>query len=227
MNKPAVLRLENIVRTYTQADRVLQVLKGLNLSVHAGEIVALVGPSGSGKSSLLHICGLLEPPTSGDLFIADEKISDHADKTRTILRRHKIGYVYQAHHLLPDFTALENVALPHMVAGITQKDADQKAKKYLTAVGLAQRFHHYPSQLSGGEQQRTAIARALINDPLLLLADEPTGNLDPQTAEDVFQLLLETVRQTGMAAVIATHNLELAKRMDRIIEIRNGFLVEQ
>ena len=227
MNKSVVLQLQNIVRTYTQAGRHLQVLKGINLSVYQGEIIALVGPSGSGKSSLLHICGLLEPPTSGDLFIADQKISDHADKARTILRRHKIGYVYQAHHLLPDFTALENVALPHMVAHTPKKQAIEKAKQYLSAVGLAQRLHHFPSQLSGGEQQRTAIARALINDPLLLLADEPTGNLDPQTAEDVFQLLLETVRQTGMAAVIATHNIELAKRMDRMIEIRNGFLVEQ
>lgn len=225
-NETRVLSLEQVVRNYVQGPRVLQVLKGINLHINAGEIVALVGPSGSGKSSLLHICGLLEPPTSGTVSIGGHAIADNADAVRTRLRRHNIGYVYQAHHLLPDFTAIENLMLPHIVAGIGKKSAAEKASKYLGAVGLSHREHHFPSQMSGGEQQRVAIARALINDPVLLLADEPTGNLDPQTADDVFGLLMETARSSRMGALIATHNMDLARRMDRILEIRNGFVVE-
>jgi lipoprotein-releasing system ATP-binding protein len=221
-----VLRLEAITRLYREGEGQLEVFSGLSLAVNAGEIVALVGPSGAGKSSLLHIAGLLEAPTSGEIFIEGVAASRLPDTERTQIRRDKVGFVYQAHHLLPEFDALENVVLPQMIAGRTRAAAAAEATLLLEVLGLGKRLTHRPSQLSGGEQQRVAIARALANKPQLLLADEPTGNLDPRTAGGVFDALIAITRSQGLGALIATHNFELASRMDRILQLHEGRLIE-
>jgi len=221
-----VLRLETITRKYKEGEGQLEVFSGLDLSLRAGEIVALVGQSGAGKSSLLHIAGLLEAPTSGEIHIEGVAASRLPDAERTRIRRNTIGFVYQAHHLLPEFTALENVVLPQMIAGRSRGEAAKEAERLLTVMGLGQRLTHRPSQLSGGEQQRVAIARALANQPRILLADEPTGNLDPRTAGGVFDALISITRAQGLAALIATHNFELASRMDRAFLLHQGKLVE-
>ena len=221
-----VLRLDTITRRFREGEGQLEVFSGLSMSLKAGEIVALVGPSGAGKSSLLHIAGLLEAPTSGEIFIAGAATSKLNDAERTKIRRETIGFVYQAHHLLPDFDALENVVLPQMIAGKSRADAMVEAARLLGVLGLGKRLTHRPSQLSGGEQQRVAIARALANKPRLLLADEPTGNLDPRTSGGVFDALIAITRSEGLAALIATHNFELASRMDRALLLHQGKLIE-
>ena len=221
-----VLKLENITRRYKEGEGQLEVFSGLDLSVRTGEVVALVGQSGAGKSSLLHIAGLLEAPTSGEIFIEGQPVSGLPDAERTRIRRDRLGFVYQAHHLLPEFDALENVILPQMIAGRTRAEAAQEATRLLTVLGLGARLTHRPAQLSGGEQQRVAIARALANKPKLLLADEPTGNLDPRTAGGVFEALIAITRAEGLGALVATHNFELAGRMDRALLLHQGKLVE-
>lgn len=220
----AVLALNGIVRTFRQADNDLRVLRGASLDIATGEIVALVGPSGAGKSTLLHIAGLLERPDEGEVYVAGERCNGLSDDRRTGLRRTSIGFVYQFHHLLPEFSALENLVLPQMIAGKSRSVAGNEARRLLRQVGLSERAQHRPARLSGGEQQRIAIARALANEPKLLIADEPTGNLDRATAERVFAFLLELVRSTGTAALVATHNLDLADRMDRTLLLRDGEL---
>jgi len=221
-----VLELQKVVRTYTTAAGPLTVLDGTDLSIGRGELVGLIAPSGTGKSTLLHVAGLLEWPNGGDVLIDGQSCGSLDDKARTKLRRDKIGFVYQFHHLLPEFTALENVALPPMVAGKSRRDATQSADDLINRVGLSARASHRPAKLSGGEQQRVAVARALANNPSILLADEPTGNLDPGTSDIVFDLLLELVRERGMSALIATHNIALANRMDRVVTLTDG-LIEQ
>jgi lipoprotein-releasing system ATP-binding protein len=221
-----VLRLENITRRYKEGEGQLEVFSGLSLSLHAGEIVALVGQSGAGKSSLLHIAGLLEAPTGGEIFVGGAATSRLNDAERTRIRRNTIGFVYQAHHLLPEFDALENVVLPQMIAGRSRADAVEEASRLLELMGLGKRLTHRPSQLSGGEQQRVAIARAMANRPRILLADEPTGNLDPRTSGGVFDALIAVTRSEGLAALIATHNFELAARMDRAMLLHQGRLIE-
>jgi lipoprotein-releasing system ATP-binding protein len=219
------LVLRNVQRTYQSGDARLEVLRGVDLALTAGEIVALVAPSGTGKSTLLHIAGLLDTPDGGQVFVAGQDAGALSDKARTAIRRAAIGFVYQAHHLLGEFTAHENVAMPLMIAGVTRSDAHARARELLTSFGLAGRLDHLPGKLSGGEQQRVAIARALANRPSILLADEPTGNLDVATAGRVFDELLETVRHHGLAALIATHNPDLAARMDRTVTLRDGRIV--
>ncbi|MDY6407324.1 MAG: ABC transporter ATP-binding protein [Pseudomonadota bacterium] len=226
MNNP-VLELQKIERTYGRGETALKVLRGIDLKIKAGEVVALVGPSGSGKSTLLHIAGLLDTPTKGQIFVMGKNASTMDDFGRTILRRDTMGFVYQAHLLLPDFSALENVMMPLLIVGKSTKEAKIQAKELLEKVGLMHRLTHRSGELSGGEQQRVAIARALANKPALLLADEPTGNLDPKTATGVFEGLLKLVRETGLAALIATHNPELAAQMDRRISVQNGLLKEE
>ncbi len=222
-----MLAMRDVVRTYRQANERLEVLRGVTLSVAPGELVGLVGPSGAGKSTLLHLAGLLERPDGGTVTVDGEDASRLSDGDRTALRRRAIGFVYQFHHLLPEFSALENVALPQMIAGVPGRHARERAEALLARVGLAQRLTHRPARLSGGEQQRTAIARALANGPRLLVADEPTGNLDHRTADDVFAMLAALVRAGDFGALVATHNLELAGRMDRVLEMRDGRIVEQ
>ena len=219
-----VLALDGIVRTFRQADNDLQVLRGASLDIAAGEIVALVGPSGAGKSTLLHIAGLLERPDGGEVYVAGERCNGLSDDRRTGLRRTSIGFVYQFHHLLPEFSALENLVLPQMIAGKSRFVAGKEGRRLLRQVGLSERAQHRPARLSGGEQQRIAIARALANEPKLLVADEPTGNLDRSTADRVFAFLLERVRSTDTAALVATHNPDLAARMDRTLLLRDGEL---
>jgi lipoprotein-releasing system ATP-binding protein len=221
-----VLRLENVTRRYSEGEGQLEIFSGLNMALQAGEIVALVGPSGAGKSSLLHIAGLLEAPSSGEIFINGAAVSNLPEQERTRIRRDTIGFVYQAHHLLPEFNAQENVVLPQMIAGKSRADAGIEAKRLLTTLGLGARLTHRPAQLSGGEQQRVAIARAVANAPRILLADEPTGNLDLHTADHVFAALTQLVRASGLATIIATHNMELAGRMDRRVTLREGLVVE-
>ena len=219
------LILKDVCRSFRQGkDGVLTVLQGASLTVEPGQIVALVGPSGSGKSTLLHIAGLLESPDQGEVWVDGQSCQGLNDDQRTQLRRTALGFVYQYHHLLPEFSALENVVVPQMIAGQNQAKAQERSKMLLGRMGLASRVDHRPGQLSGGEQQRVAIARALANAPKVLLADEPTGNLDPHTADGVFQELLGLVRSSGVAALIATHNPELAGRMDRVIHLENGRL---
>jgi lipoprotein-releasing system ATP-binding protein len=222
----AALQLGAVTRAFAQGDTKLEVLRGVDLVLYPGELVALVGPSGTGKSTLLQIAGLLEPPSSGSIRVESTDAGAVTEARRTLLRRGSIGFVYQFHHLLPEFSALENIVLPQMIAGIGRRAAAERACELLTRVGLGARADHRPGQLSGGEQQRVAIARALANSPKILLADEPTGNLDAATAEAVFTLLVELVRGNGLAALVATHNVDLAARMDRIVELRDGKLVE-
>jgi lipoprotein-releasing system ATP-binding protein len=221
------LRLEQLERAYAQGERLIEVLKGATASFYPGEAVALLGPSGAGKSTLLHIAGLLEQPDRGAVIIDGINCGNLGDAERTRMRRAEIGFVYQFHHLLPEFSALENVVLPQLILGLSRSEADSRATQLLEALGLGERGDHRPSQLSGGEQQRVAIARAVANGPKFLLADEPTGNLDPPTAERVFEQLLSLIRQSGVAALIATHNLELAARMDRTLRLVDGALVEE
>lgn len=219
-----VLELQNVTRNFKQGGETLEILRGVNVAIRRGEIVALLGPSGCGKTTLLQIAGLLEEPTSGTVIINHNKVSHASDATRTGLRRTQIGFVYQFHHLLSDFTALENLTLPQYVAGVSKSVARTRAEKLLAMVGLQDRAGHYPSQLSGGEQQRVAIARGLVNDPALLLADEPTGNLDPATADGVFKTLVETIRSQNIGALIVTHNHELAAKMDRVLSLKDGVI---
>jgi lipoprotein-releasing system ATP-binding protein len=228
MNSPGdpVVRLDGVTRSFEQGGVRIDVLKGVNMVVRHGEIVALLGPSGSGKSTLLQAVGLLEGGFGGSINIVGEEASRLSGDARTTLRREHIGFVYQFHHLLPDFTALENVVLPQLVAGARRTDADARAEELLGSLGLAQRLHHRPSQLSGGEQQRVAVARALANRPELVLADEPTGNLDEATADKVLGEFVRLVRDQGSAALVATHNERLAKAMDRIVRLHDG-VIEQ
>ncbi|HWX49438.1 MAG TPA: ABC transporter ATP-binding protein [Roseomonas sp.] len=219
------LRLAGVERRYRSEAGELPVLRGADLTLHGGEIVALVAPSGTGKSTLLHLAGLLERPDGGEVFIGGQAAGSLGDEARSALRGRAIGFVYQFHHLLPEFTALENVVLPQMAIGTAEKPAIARARELLAGFGLAGREEHRPGRLSGGEQQRVAIARALANRPGLLLADEPTGNLDVATSERVFAQLLEAVRSAGVAALIATHNPDLAARMDRVVTLRDGHVV--
>jgi len=224
MSEPAAV-LEGIRRSFHQGGRTLEVLRGVDLTLRPGEMVALVGPSGSGKSTLLHIAGLLEKPDAGAVRIGDRDLARAGDGERTLARRERLGFVYQFHHLLPEFSAIENVMLPQRIAGRPVAQARERAAGLLAQLGLADRAAHRPAQLSGGEQQRVAIARALANRPLLLLADEPTGNLDHETAEVVFAELLRVSREQQVAALVATHNPELASRMDRTVGLQGGVLV--
>jgi lipoprotein-releasing system ATP-binding protein len=223
MSEP-VVKLVGVERTYRQGEKHLHVLQGADLRILPGEIVALVGPSGAGKSTLLHIAGLLEDPDQGEVTVTGQECSQLSDDERTALRRTKIGFIYQFHHLLPEFSAVENIMIPLMANGIEKRRARDAAFKLVEGVGLSDRSSHRPAQLSGGEQQRVAIARALSNSPMVLLADEPTGNLDNQTALGVFQLLQELVRDRELGALVATHNLDLARKMDRILRLENGLL---
>jgi lipoprotein-releasing system ATP-binding protein len=223
--KPAIF-LHAIERIYRQGDTTLDILKGADLAVWAGQSVALIAPSGAGKSTLLHIAGLLEHQDGGEVYINDAATSELADSERTRIRRSDIGFIYQAHHLLPEFSALENVMLPQMIRGLKRRDAKARASELLGYLGLKERLVHRPSELSGGEQQRVAIARAVANAPRILLADEPTGNLDPRTSEHVFSALTQLVRASGLAAVIATHNMDIAARMDRRVTLRDGRVIE-
>ena len=226
MSNP-VLSVRGLSRTYDTATGGLTVLKGVNLDVMPGEVVGLIGPSGSGKSSLLHAAGLLERPTSGEIRIDGEDVGGLDERARTHIRLAKIGFVYQFHHLLAEFDARDNVALPLRIAGVGQAQARARASEVLTALGLGERLTHQPAQMSGGEQQRVAVARALANRPRLLLADEPTGNLDPATSQTVFEALHDLVKKTGVAALIATHNMELAGHMDRVFALKDGHLEER
>lgn len=220
-----LLKTQDLHRTYYQGGESLTILHNVDIEIKAGEIVALVGPSGSGKSTLLQMAGLLDKPTSGKILIAGQDATVSDDEKRTALRRKFIGFVYQFHYLLPEFSALENVVIPQMIAGKDKDEAEEKAVALLTRLRLDHRLSHRPARLSGGEQQRVAMARALANDPKLLLADEPTGNLDPETSDGVFQMLTELVREAGIGAMIATHNMDLAEKMDRILELKAGRII--
>lgn len=226
MERVPALHLEDVRRSYVQGDHELAILRGVTLSVWPGESVALIAPSGAGKSTLLHMAGLLEHPDDGEVYINGKPTAKLPDGARTAIRRSDIGFVYQFHHLLPEFSATENVMLPQMIAGLDKREATKRANELLRFLGLGERLEHRPSELSGGEQQRVAIARAVANAPRLLLADEPTGNLDPKTADHVFETLSKLVSATKLAAIIATHNLELAHRMTRRVTLREGQVVE-
>ncbi len=226
MASPPALTLSGVTRTYRQGEATLSILRGADLTLWPGQSVALVAPSGAGKSTLLHVAGLLEKPDGGEVYVANAPTAAMSDAERTALRRTAIGFVYQAHHLLPEFTALENVVLPQMIAGLTRREAADRGVELLSFLGLGQRTGHRPAELSGGEQQRVAIARAVANAPGMLLADEPTGNLDPHTADHVFATLTSLIRATGLAALIATHNMDLAARMDRRVTLLDGHVVE-
>ena len=221
-----VVFLHQVERRYHQGDAVLDILRGAELAVWPGQSVALVAPSGAGKSTLLHIAGLLEQPDGGEVYLDGTPTSKLPDAVRTRMRRNAIGFVYQAHYLLPEFSAVENVMLPQMIRGLQRNEARRRATELLSYLGLAERLTHRPAQLSGGEQQRVAIARAVANVPRLLLADEPTGNLDPRTSDHVFQALSQLIRASGLTVVLATHNMEIAARMDRRVTIRDGLIVE-
>jgi len=225
MVEPA-LRLVDVQRSYGAGATAIPILTGASLTLHAGQAVALVAPSGAGKSTLLHLAGLLERPDGGEVIVAGQPTANLDDAGRTALRRSEIGFVYQFHHLLPEFTAQENVAMPQLIRGHSSALAQSRAAELLAFLGLGERRSHRPAELSGGEQQRVALARAVANAPRLLMADEPTGNLDPQTAEHVFSMLLALVRASGLAALIATHNLDLAARMDRRVTLKEGQVVE-
>jgi lipoprotein-releasing system ATP-binding protein len=223
---PPVLKLVNVKRSFKQGDRELRVLDGASVELYEGEAVALVAPSGAGKSTLLQVAGLLDHADSGSIFLGGRNCAELNDGERTRIRRTDVGFVYQFHHLLPEFSALENVVIPQLIAGLAHGEAVRRATDLLSIFGLRERMTHRPAELSGGEQQRVAIARAVANAPLLLLADEPTGNLDPETAGQVFHQLLQFVRKAGLVALIATHNYELAQRMDRVLKLEGGRLVE-
>ena len=220
------LSLQGIERQYNKGKpNEVAVLRGVDIEVKKGEVVALVAPSGAGKSTLLHIAGLLDTPDAGTVQIAGEDLTGRSDRARTNARRSQIGFVYQFHHLLPEFTAAENIILPQLASGISRKEAEARAVDLLGKVGVEHRAKHRPGELSGGEQQRVAFCRALANAPGLMLADEPTGNLDPATSDQVFEALIKLARETGLAALIATHNMDLAARMDRTVRLENGVLV--
>jgi lipoprotein-releasing system ATP-binding protein len=221
-----VVFLHEVERRYHQGDAVLEILKGGDLAIWPGQSVALVAPSGAGKSTLLHIAGLLEHADGGEVFLDGEPTAALSDSARTRLRRNSIGFVYQAHHLLPEFSAIENVMMPQMVRGLGRGEARKRASELLSYLGLGERLTHRPAELSGGEQQRVAIARAVANVPRLLLADEPTGNLDPKTSDHVFHALSQLIRASGLTVMLATHNMDIAARMDRRVTIRDGLIVE-
>jgi lipoprotein-releasing system ATP-binding protein len=225
-NDPPILFLHAIERHYRQGNATLEILKGAQVAVWSGQSVALIAPSGAGKSTLLHIAGLLERQDAGEVYIDEVATSTLNDVQRTRIRRTEIGFVYQAHHLLPEFSAVENVMLPQLIRGLGRRDARARAEELLGYLGLKDRLTHRPAELSGGEQQRVAIARAVANAPRILLADEPTGNLDPRTSEHVFKALTQLVRASQLAAIIATHNLDIAARMDRRVTIKDGLVVE-
>jgi lipoprotein-releasing system ATP-binding protein len=224
--QPPILYLHAIDRSYRQGAATLEILKNAELAIWPGQSIALVAPSGAGKSTLLHIAGLLEHPDAGEVYIDQVATSQLSDTARTQIRRTDIGFIYQAHHLLPEFSALENVILPQMIRGLGRKESVVRATELLSYLGLKERLEHRPAQLSGGEQQRVAIARAVSNAPRILLADEPTGNLDPRTSEQVFSALSQLVRASGLAAIIATHNRDIAARMDRRVTLKDGQVVE-
>ena len=224
MSKPHLV-LTDVHRHYGEGDKIVRVLEAANLTVESGELVALVAPSGAGKSTLLHLSGLLESPQGGEIEIIGIKTSKLGDRGRTQLRRSTVGYVYQFHHLLPEFTALENVSIPQLIAGRSQAEADKRSMELLDLLGVAPRASHRPAELSGGEQQRVAIARAAANHPKVILADEPTGNLDPETSDLVFAALGNLIKNEGAAALIATHNHDLARRADRIVTLKGGLVV--
>ncbi len=224
-NRPT-LELKKVVKSFKQGSQTLDVLRGVDLDIMPGEIVALIGPSGSGKSTMLQIAGLLDKPSGGDIYLDGQNCSKLGDAMRTSLRRDYLGFVYQYHNLLADFDATENVMLPQLIGGTSMKEAKEKSQWLLSRLGLEKRLKHRPAELSGGEQQRVAIARALANAPKLLLADEPTGNLDPKTAEVVFAELLSIVKETHLSALIATHNFELADKMDRRVRLEDGKLID-
>ena len=221
-----VLLLQDVERTYRQGDEALHILRGAELAIWPGQSVALVAPSGAGKSTLLHIAGLLEHPDQGEVFIDGRPTAILPDSERTRIRRNEIGFVYQSHRLLPEFSAIENVMLPQMIRGLSKSECEKRSSELLAYLGLRNRVKHRPAELSGGEQQRVAIARAVANAPRILLADEPTGNLDVHTADHVFNALHQLVRASGLATIIATHNMELAARMDRRVTLRDGQVVE-
>ena len=225
-DEPPIIYLHAVHRRYRQGEATLEILKDAELAVWPGQSVALVAPSGTGKSTLLHIAGLLEHPDEGEVYIDQVATTGLSDAARTQIRRTDIGFVYQAHHLLPEFSAVENVILPQMIRGLARKEAAQRAAELLTYLGLKERLTHRPGELSGGEQQRVAIARAVANAPRILLADEPTGNLDPHTSEQVFSALSQLVRASGLAAIVATHNRDIAGRMDRRVTLKDGRVVE-
>ena len=224
--KTPVLEMRGVCRSFKQGKQSLQVLRGVDLEIAKGEIVALIGPSGSGKSTLVQLAGLLEKPTKGDIYLEGRKCSNISDNVRTALRKDYLGFVYQYHNLLGDFSALENVMIPQLIDGVKVKQAKDRAQWLLKRLGLEKRMSHRPAEMSGGEQQRVAIARALANMPKLLLADEPTGNLDPKTSEIVFTELLSIVKETGLSALVATHNFDLADRMDRKVKLEEGRLID-
>jgi lipoprotein-releasing system ATP-binding protein len=223
--EPAIF-LQAVERRYHQGESTLEILNQADFAAWAGQSVALIGPSGAGKSTLLHIAGLLEHPDGGEVFVEGVPTSTLSDAERTRIRRNEIGFVYQFHHLLGEFSALENVELPQMIRGLSRTEAKRRATELLSYLGLKDRLHHRPAELSGGEQQRVAIARAVANAPRILLADEPTGNLDPRTSDHVFGTLAQLVRASGLAAIVATHNMDLARRMDRRVTLRDGQVVE-
>ena len=226
MTRSIALELKAVERRYGEGENTLAILEGADFRLHSGEIVALVAPSGTGKSTLLHLAGLLEHPDGGEVFVNGRSCNGLSDDERTAIRREEIGFVYQFHHLLPEFSALENIMMPQMIGGLKRKDAEERARQLLDYMRVGHRATHRPAELSGGEQQRVAIARAVANAPMVLLADEPTGNLDPDTASYVFDALEALVRQSGLAAMIATHNHALAERMDRRVTISGGKVVE-
>jgi lipoprotein-releasing system ATP-binding protein len=224
-DKP-ILFMHKVDRRYRQGDATLNILKGAELALWPGQSVALVAPSGAGKSTLLHVAGLLEHPDAGEVYVDQIATSNLSDSERTRLRRTEVGFVYQFHHLLPELNAIENVSMPQMIRGLAAREADKRSAELLSYLGLKDRLTHRPAELSGGEQQRVAIARAVANAPRILMADEPTGNLDPHTAEHVFNALTQLVRDSGLAIIVATHNMEIAGRMDRRVTLREGQVVE-
>jgi lipoprotein-releasing system ATP-binding protein len=226
MSQDPVLFLHHVERRFRQGSSYLEILRQADLALWPGQSVALVGPSGAGKSTLLHVAGLLEKPDAGEVYISRAPTAHMADEARTQIRRVEIGFVYQFHHLLPEFSALENIMLPQMIRGLSKAEASERATALLAYLGLHDRSKHRPAELSGGEQQRVAIARAVANAPRILLADEPTGNLDPKTADHVFAALTALVKASGLAALVATHNMELASRMDRRVTLQEGKIVE-
>ncbi|MGL1920340.1 MAG: ABC transporter ATP-binding protein [Hyphomicrobiales bacterium] len=227
MTKKTILSLKNIKRAFGKTESELLIFEKLNLEIKQGELVALVGQSGSGKSSLLHIAGLLDTPNEGEIIIDDAHCNNLSDAKRTEIRRHKIGFIYQFHHLLPEFTAVENVAVPLRLNNYSKSKAHKSAAEILETLGMGHRLTHFPAELSGGEQQRVAIARAFAINPSLILADEPTGNLDPSTADHVYDEFYKLAREQNMSALIATHNMQLAEKMDRVFTLENGQLVEK